>query len=288
VRAEPYRTLNSCKGVIRCSDLKGLTKDEIVDGLCLQGVTDCFHITVKSDNNNTDRRKTNTFILTFNTDIAPAHINVGYLRVKVNRYIPNTLRCFKCQKFGHSSRLCRNEAVCHRCGGKHTEENCNNAAKCINCLGPHGASLRECPVWLREKEVHRVKVEKNISFPQARQIVTQQQSTLLRSGPTSAAVSAQRHPTVTAAAPIKSSSVAVQTDLTWPSGQELPLQIPHKSIASQTVSPNRLMGGASTASALQLPAAMASSSTAKNDSPGKGPSVRRPPCFFQKTPENSV
>jgi len=33
VRAEPHRTLNSCKGVIRCSDLKGLTKDEIVDGL---------------------------------------------------------------------------------------------------------------------------------------------------------------------------------------------------------------------------------------------------------------
>ena len=34
VRAEPHQTLNSCKGVIRCSDLKGLTKDEIVDGLC--------------------------------------------------------------------------------------------------------------------------------------------------------------------------------------------------------------------------------------------------------------
>jgi len=85
-----------------------------------------------------------------------------------------------------------------------------------------------------------------------------------------------KHPTVTAAAPIKSSSVAVQTDLTWPSGQEMPVQIPHKSIASQTVSPNRLMGGASTASALQLPAATASSSAAKNDSPGKGPSARRP------------
>ena len=35
----------------------------------LAGRTDYFHITVKSDNNNTDRRKTNTFILTFNTDL---------------------------------------------------------------------------------------------------------------------------------------------------------------------------------------------------------------------------
>jgi len=211
----------------------------------------------------------------------------------VDPYIPNPLRCFKCQKFGHSSRFCRNEAVCHRCGGKHTEEDCNNAAKCINCSGPHGASSRECPVWLREKEVQRVKAEKNISFPQARQIVTQQQSTLLRGGPTSAAVvsaavSAQRHSTVTAAAPIKSSSVAVQTDFTWPSGQEMPVQIPHKSISSQTVSPNRLMGGASTASALQLPAAMASSSAAKNNSPGKGPSARRPsPSASFKNPQKT-
>ena len=165
MRAEPHRTLNSCKGVIRCSDLKGLTKDEIVDGLRSQGVTECFHITVKSDNNNTDRCKTNIFILMFSTDTAPAHINVGYLRVKVDPYIPNPLRGFKCQKFGHSSRLCRNEAVCHRCGGKHTDENCNNAAKCISCSGPHGASSRECPVWLREKEVQRVKAEKNIPFP---------------------------------------------------------------------------------------------------------------------------
>ena len=36
-------------------------------------------------------------------------------------------------------------------------------------------------VWLREKEVQRVKAEKNIPFPQARQIVIQQQSTVLRS-----------------------------------------------------------------------------------------------------------
>jgi len=71
VRAEPHRTLNSYKGVIRCSDLKGLPKDDILDGLRSQEVTDCFHITVKSDNNNTDRRKTNTFILTFNTATAP-------------------------------------------------------------------------------------------------------------------------------------------------------------------------------------------------------------------------
>ena len=48
------------------------------------------------------------------------------------------------------------------------------------------------------------------------------------------------------------------------------------------------MGGASTASALQMPAAMASSSAAKNDSPGKGPSVRRPsPSASFKKPQKT-
>jgi len=43
VRAELYRTLNSCRGV-NCSDLKSLTKDEVIDDLRSQGVTDCFNI----------------------------------------------------------------------------------------------------------------------------------------------------------------------------------------------------------------------------------------------------
>jgi len=46
--------------------------------------------------------------------------------------------------------------------------------------------------------------------------------------------------------------------------------------------------GASAASALQLPAAIASSSAAKNDSPGKGPYVRRPsPSAYFKKPQKT-
>jgi len=51
VKAEPHRTLNCCKGVIKCADLKGVDKQEIVDGLAYQGVTDCFNITIPAGNN---------------------------------------------------------------------------------------------------------------------------------------------------------------------------------------------------------------------------------------------
>jgi len=171
------RTLNSSKGVIKCADLKLCTKEEIIEELRPQGVVDSFNITVKSGEN---RRPTNTFILTFNTPTAPPHINIGYLRVKVNTYVPNPLRCFNCQKFGHGNKFCRSETVCCRCSGKHTEEGWENAVKCTNCSRPHMASSKECPVWLQGKEVQKVKAEGNLSFPQARQIVVQRNTAYQR------------------------------------------------------------------------------------------------------------
>jgi len=147
------RTLNSGKGVIKCADLKLCKKEEIIEELRPQGVVDSFNITLKSGENN--RRPTNTFILTFNTPTTPHHINIGYLRVKVDTYVPNPLRCFNCQKFGHFNKFCRSETVCCRCGGKHTVQGCKNAVKCTNCSIPHMASSKKCPVWLQEKKYRR-------------------------------------------------------------------------------------------------------------------------------------
>jgi len=68
VQASAHRTLNSSKGVIKCTDLKLCKMEEIIEELRPQGVVDSFNITVKSGENN--RRPTNTFILTFNTPTA--------------------------------------------------------------------------------------------------------------------------------------------------------------------------------------------------------------------------
>ena len=99
-KATPHRTLNSSKGVIRCSELKHTSEDEIITELAHQGVVDCFNIKVKGQDG--VRRKTNTYILTFNTSTVPKHIKIGFLHTKVEMYIPNPLRCFQCQKYGHS------------------------------------------------------------------------------------------------------------------------------------------------------------------------------------------
>jgi len=143
-----------------------------------QGVKDIFNITVKDDSGG--RRNTNTFIVTFKTPVVPKYIIVGYIRVPVAVYIPNPLRCFKCQKFGHGKNACRERETCATCGQiGHTSNDCTSELKCPNCSGDHSAFSKNCPKWLFEKRVQQLKAEKNISFIEARGLSMQR----VRAGP---------------------------------------------------------------------------------------------------------
>ena len=44
---------------------------------------------------------TNTLFLTFGSPELPKEITVGFLKVKVALFVPNPMRCFNCNKFGH-------------------------------------------------------------------------------------------------------------------------------------------------------------------------------------------
>ena len=92
-------------------------------------------------------------------------------------YIPNPLRCYNCQKFGHHESKCLKPPVCKKCGGSgsdHVEHTCTNPINCINCQGNHPADSRDCVVWKREREINQVKYSNNIPFPEARKIVQNQ------------------------------------------------------------------------------------------------------------------
>ncbi|GFS92976.1 hypothetical protein TNCV_1886281 [Trichonephila clavipes] len=45
----------------------------------------------------------------------PQTIKAGYLNCKIRPYIPNPLRCFKCQRFGHSQTSSRGQLTCSMC-----------------------------------------------------------------------------------------------------------------------------------------------------------------------------
>jgi len=85
-----------------------------------------------------DRRGTNTFILTFHSSSPPKDIMVEeYLLISVTPYIPNPLRFFKCQKFGHTQNSCKGQQVCARSATPaHETKNCNEP-KCANRKRSH-------------------------------------------------------------------------------------------------------------------------------------------------------
>ena len=169
VNVTVHKTLNSTKGVIRCRDLLDCTEEEIVTELSCQGVTEAKRISIKR---NGSTIKTSTIILTFRSPKLPSGVKCGYLNVPVDVYVPNPLRCFKCQKYGHHRNNCKREAVCAKCGNKdHSDQECNQTPLCVNCNGDHPAFSRDCPMWQKEKAVQAIKYKNNVSYTEARKLI---------------------------------------------------------------------------------------------------------------------
>ncbi|XP_055938165.1 uncharacterized protein LOC129968333 [Argiope bruennichi] len=94
------------------------------------------------------------------------------MKLAVRPYIPNPLRCFKCQRFGHSKASCRGSLNCARCAETgHENSDCNAPETCFTCKGSHTSFSRSCPSWILEKEVIAEKVKKGISYPEAKRMV---------------------------------------------------------------------------------------------------------------------
>ena len=163
----PHSSLNTSKGIIRCPALNRVTSDDIKEGMVEQGVTDVRRITVRRG----VTKLTNTYVLTFNSPNLPTVVKIGFIQVKVDVYIPNPLRCYHCQVFGHHENKCGRHAVCCNCGEpEHCAPSgvCDKPAKCVNCSGNHPASSKQCPQWEKEKKILKIKCENNLSFPDAR------------------------------------------------------------------------------------------------------------------------
>ncbi|GFV93025.1 hypothetical protein TNCV_3427371 [Trichonephila clavipes] len=110
---------------------------------------------------------TKHLILTFSTPDLPQTVKMAYIRCPVRPYIPNPLRCFQCQRYGHSKNVCRGQPTCPRCGESgHDSADCKKKEQCLNCKGDHPAYSRSCPTWITEKEITAVKIKEK--FPTQR------------------------------------------------------------------------------------------------------------------------
>ena len=82
-------------------------------------------------------------------DLLRKGINIEGVRKAVREFIDKNkliLRCFNCNKIGHSAKTCKNQKTCPRC----TKTNCNGDChvdnwKCTNCGNNHSAAYAGCP-----------------------------------------------------------------------------------------------------------------------------------------------
>ncbi|KAG8309234.1 Adenylate cyclase type 3 [Homalodisca vitripennis] len=166
VVVQPHGTLNSSKGIVFSRELLECNLDEVKEELKPSFVTDVVRITRMEG---TNQIATPGHILTFNLPHPPETIKAGYLVLSVRPYFRNPQRCFRCQKFGHSSKVCQNKELCVQCGKEdHNKNTCNIEPFCVNCKGKHSAASRNCKIYLEEKEVIKIATVNKLSLVDAR------------------------------------------------------------------------------------------------------------------------
>ncbi|GFU36503.1 RNA-directed DNA polymerase from mobile element jockey [Trichonephila clavipes] len=169
VSVSPHKSLNTCRGVLSEPDLLTIPDAEILEGFSDQAVIQVRRITIKKYST---VLRTKHLILTFKTPNLPTTIKAGYLNCKIRPYIPNPLRCFKCQRFGHSQISCRGQLTCSSCATVgHSSTDCTLEPKCINCSQPHSADSKLCSRWKTEKQIQEIKTNRNISYLEARKLI---------------------------------------------------------------------------------------------------------------------
>ena len=272
--------LNQCKGVLRTRELDDMDEDDILEALKPQGIVFVRRMIIKRGDK---QITTGTYILTFGTPKLPERVKLGYTVVPVTMFIPNPLRCFKCQRFGHGQLACRGKPTCFRCGGEgHAGTDCSATPKCSNCQGGHMASSKDCPLWKSEKQIVEIKHSKNISFRDAR-VLFNQINPSKPSGPSYASAASKI-----------SKSTDCQTDLTWISSKNPEVYVPKpqpkpqqalpktKSLGCQTdptPSPESVSESSSTTSKTQHPAPTSnqSGSISKSNSTDSRKDLSSPP-----------
>ena len=159
---------NSSQGTIWAPDLRHMSESELLTDLQDQAVTGVRRLTTKKDG---QRRDTHRLVLTFASLTLPQNIKIGYLNFEVAIFVPNPIRCFKCQRYGHGINSCSfHSARCPLCGEPpHGEEPCPVPQRCLSCNSKdHATTSNHCPVWLREKEICALKTRTGVSWQQAR------------------------------------------------------------------------------------------------------------------------
>ncbi|XP_065083126.1 uncharacterized protein LOC135705361 [Ochlerotatus camptorhynchus] len=190
VEVIPHPILNSTRFVVSCRDVIRDSEEELVEDLKDQGIKEVRRITRREGGG---RVNTATLIITCHGTYAPEYIDFGYLRCRTRPYYPSPMQCFSCWAFGHTRMRCKApKPICGKCSGDHPipeDRSCPNGKFCARCqTDQHSLSDRSCPSYIRENSIQKIKVDRDLSYPEARRLFDQSNGTRTFAGVTSASL----------------------------------------------------------------------------------------------------
>ncbi|XP_049416274.1 uncharacterized protein LOC125878859 [Epinephelus fuscoguttatus] len=123
-----------------------------------------------------ERHDSMSVMLEFKDQFLPDKVMIGYMSFNVRAYVQPSIRCYKCQRYGHVATVCRGKQRCGRCGGEHLYGKCgnNNSVKCCNCGGNHTAAYGGCTVRKQAVEIQQVRAEQRVTYAEAIKIVSKE------------------------------------------------------------------------------------------------------------------
>lgn len=161
-----HPTRNICRCVITCWDFADTPTADILERLKDQGVTAVRRITQQ---NGKDTVNTGTMILTIRGAAPPMYVRLGLLQVATRPYYPSPMLCYNCLSYGHTKLACKGEENCQNCSNKHEDMgNCDRSPYCKNCDKNQKPTSRLCPVYRREQEIIKIKVDEGLTYGEAR------------------------------------------------------------------------------------------------------------------------
>ena len=122
-------------------------------------------------------------ILTFFKDELPPYVLIGWRRHRVDKYVPDPIRCYQCQRYGHKANTCNGQEKCGICSKRHNAKECpeinksteEKESKCPNCGGKHSASYRGCPKFKIAREITTIQFTSDSKMTYAEAIKKQEE-----------------------------------------------------------------------------------------------------------------
>lgn len=114
----------------------------------------------------------NTIKVTFRGQQVPDEVVFGFSKRKVKPDVPDPVQCFRCLRFGHIIKHCKQESsTCQRCSIQHEfsrDRPCESPVKCFHCHSDkHNGTSKDCPEYLRNKLIKESMYFNNVTFREA-------------------------------------------------------------------------------------------------------------------------